>query len=173
MCQCDCSQKAEVICTVLLEQREPFTAPWQFYFPLTDAVSTLSEDCLQSKGSVRVFALHLCVTLHPARAPSAHHSPSPLSDHLTAIWTKPNSSPLWAHNTVKEGKIVFFHSVFSWKSMSCMVLGPFVKIELFCKYYAFRKDQNPLFFFTHFGELQYAACRILLLQIGVILAFSN
>lgn len=132
--------------TILLEQRAPFTAPQQFYFPLTDAVNTLSEVCLESKGSVRVFALHLCVTLHPARAPSAHHSPSPLSDHFTAIWTKPNSRSLWEHNTVKDREIVLFSSVFSWKSVSCAVIGLFLKIELFFKYLSCMKDQNPLFF---------------------------
>lgn len=86
-------------------------------------------------------ALHYTLLGHPL--PITHWT------HFLITWLPFGQSPtpaLSEHTTVKEGKIAFFSSVFSWKSVSCVVIGPFLKIKLFCKYYACRKDQNPLFF---------------------------
>jgi len=65
------------------------------YFSLTDAVNTLSEVYLR----VQELGESVCIALVRYATPMLghslpHHSPIPLSDHLTAIWMKPNSSPL-------------------------------------------------------------------------------
>lgn len=106
-CHCNCMQTAEVMYTALFQQ-SAFHNPlaifyivsnalgWvECYFSLTDAVNTLSEVYLW----VEELSESVCIALVRYATPMLghplpHHSPIPLSDHLTAIWMKPNSSPL-------------------------------------------------------------------------------
>lgn len=94
------------------------------YFSLTDAVNTLSEVYLR----VQELGESVCIALVRYATPMLghplpHHSLIPLSDHLTAVWMKPNSSPLWAQSTVKEGKIALsaqFSAAIQW--VVCLLL---------------------------------------------------
>lgn len=91
------------------------------YFSLTDAVNTLSEVYLW----VEELSESVCIALVRYATPMLghplpHHSPIPLSDHLTAIWMKPNSSPLWMPSKHSQRRRESWKwSWRNWDSTSC------------------------------------------------------
>lgn len=106
LCHCACCRKQRLH-TPFHFNRECLSQPLSNFIFLWLMLSThYLKPTPEHKGLVRVFVLHLCVTLHPCLGtlcPITHRS------HFLITWLPFGWSPtsaLWKHNTVKEGKIV-------------------------------------------------------------------
>lgn len=86
-----------------------------------------------------------------ARAPSAPSLTDPTFWSLDCRLDEAQLQPSLSTEHSQRRKDSSFSSVFSCNSMSCVFIASFLKIELFCKYYAYGKHQIPPFFQSLWG----------------------
>lgn len=142
------------------------------YFSLTDAVNTLSEVYLW----VQELSESVCIALVRYATPMLghplpHHSPIPLSDHLTAVWMRPKSGLSTEYSQSSQRRRDNWKvSWKNWDSMNCVFLENSFPVNTMLK-----EKIRSHHFFTHYRELQYTFCSTLLLQMetGMKLFFSN